>query len=73
MIFFCFFFRMHMNFSNIFKDKQLSDNINNIFNENHQLMFTEIRQSLGKVRGKFMLKYMEPLFSAFPYRTLFAN
>lgn len=64
---------MNLNFSNLFNDAELSANINGIFNENHKLMFNEIRHALGKVRGKFMKKYMEPLFNTFPYRTLFAD
>lgn len=62
-----------MNMENLFNNKVLSDNMNAIFNENHQLIFKEVQQPIEESFEKILLKLIQPVFDKFPYKELFAE
>lgn len=64
---------MQMKLSDLFASKELSDNINSIFNDNSELMFNEMKTEFGLARGKVIQKLISPIFEMFPYRKLFAE
>lgn len=65
--------KMRNNFDNLFKDKAISNNVNNVLNESSELIFSEIRGAFGEARGKIVRNLLAPVFDKFPYRMLFAE
>lgn len=64
---------MNMEFTNLFNDKALSDNMNSVINQNEKLLFPEIKRSFGIARGGILTKYFNKFFDQIPYRMLFAE
>lgn len=62
-----------MNMDNLFNNKALSDNMNAIFNENHQLIFKEVQPAIEETFEKILLDIIQPVFDKFPYKELFAE
>lgn len=62
-----------MNLDNLFNNKALSDNMNAIFNENHQLIFNEIQKPVEESFEKILRDIIQPVFDKFPYKNLFAE
>lgn len=65
--------KMRNNFDNLFKDKAISNNVNNVLNESSELIFNEIRGAFGEARGRIVRNLLAPVFDKFPYRILFAE
>lgn len=61
-----------MHLDNLFNNKVLSDNMNAIFNENHQLIFKEVQPSIEESFEKILRDIIQPVFDKFPYSDLFA-
>ncbi|XP_037041533.1 uncharacterized protein LOC119078163 [Bradysia coprophila] len=65
--------RMSMNFENLFNDRLISENMNNFFNENQDILYKELGPALDKVFGNIIKKKMEPIFQKFAYREFFSD
>lgn len=65
--------RMKNNFESLFQDKAISDNVNGVLNENHELIFQEMRKEFGNARGRIVRNLLAPVFERFPYRMMFAE
>lgn len=61
-----------MHLDNLFNNKALSENMNAIFNENHQLIFKEVQPSIEESFEKILRDIIQPVFDKFPYNELFA-
>lgn len=67
------FFRWSVNFTNLFNDKELSDNMNLVMNQNANILYPETKHSFGVARGKILRDFLNPVFAMFPYRMFFAD
>ena len=63
-------FRPYVYLGNLFNDKGLSDNMNNIINENRHLVFSEILPELNKILSTTIRRYVVEVFEKYPYRLL---
>lgn len=66
-------FRLRMNMDNLFNNKELSDNMNAVFNQNHELIFNEVQEPVEKSFEKIVREIVQPVFDKFPYNELFAE
>lgn len=64
---------MDLNFTNLFKDKALSDNMNSVLNDNSQLLIQEFRPSIAHSFEVVLNKFIPPIFERFPYRMFFED
>lgn len=63
--------RNHYRFENILNNKEISDSINNILNENQDIINNEVRGPIGKILGKLFKMFLETAFKKYPYSSLF--
>ena len=72
--FFSLFFRLFMDFSNLFNgDKALGDNMNLFLNENWMDILKELKPSITGAFSKVFGKVINDVFSHIPYNQLFAE
>lgn len=64
---------MGLNFTNLFKDKALSDNMNAVLNDNSKLLIPEFRPSMARSFEVVLKQFIPPIFERFPYRQFFAD
>lgn len=60
-----------MNFQNLFNNKELSDNMNAVLNENADLVYKELQGPIQSVMGDTIKKIFAPVWMKFPYHNLF--
>ncbi|XP_069683452.1 protein takeout-like isoform X1 [Periplaneta americana] len=64
--------RLHTRFENLFNgDKTLGDTMNKVLNENHEVIFNELRSSLEKAFGNVFLEYSKGIFHNVPFNSIF--
>lgn len=64
---------MKLNFTNLFKDKALSDNMNSVLNDNSKMLIQEFRPSIAHSFEVVLNSFIPPIFERFPYRMFFAD
>lgn len=64
---------MRVNFENLFNNKELSDNMNDVLNENNDVLFKGLQVPMQNVLGDAMLKVYKPVASKIPYAGYFVN
>lgn len=62
---------MHINFTNLFNDKAISDNMNALINENSDVLIQEFRPSIARSFQGVLTEFIPPIFEKFPYRMFF--
>lgn len=64
---------MTVNFTNLFHDRALSDNMNAVLNDNSKLLIQEFRPSIKHSFEVVLNQFIPPIFQKFPYRRFFAD
>lgn len=64
-------FRVKINFENLFNQKDLSDNMNAVLNENADLVYKELQIPIEKVVGDALKKIFTPVCKVVSYNDLF--
>lgn len=64
---------MYMNFDNLFNDPVISQNMNNFFNENQDILYNELKQSMNGIFGSILKKRIQDVFKQYPYRQFFID
>lgn len=67
------FSRHTFQFDNILNNKEISDSVNSILNENHSLISKEINASVEKVLADQFKKWFVAAFSKYPYSSFFLD
>lgn len=62
---------MTMNFDNLFNDPTISQSLNQVFNDNQEILYNELRPAMNAIFSKMVIKMLAPIFSKFPYRDFF--
>lgn len=62
-----------MNLENLFNNKELSDSMNAILNENDELIFKELQVPLQNVLEDVARDIIAPVFDKFPYSDMFLS
>lgn len=65
--------RMYMQFDNLFNDPAISENMNSFFNDNQDILYQELKQSMNGIFGNIIKKRMQNVFQKFPYRDFFSD
>lgn len=64
---------MGLNFTKLFKDKALSDNLNAVLNDNSKMLIQEFRNTVARSFEVVLNRFIPPIFELFPYRMFFAD
>lgn len=62
-----------MNFENLFNNKELSDNMNAVLNENSELLYKELQIPMENVVGSALQKIFKPVGESFSYDDFFVK
>lgn len=62
---------MTFDFENLFNDAVISKNMNQFFNDNQDVLLTELAPTMSTIFGKMVKKKLNPLFERFPYHEFF--
>lgn len=62
-----------MNFQNLFNNKELSDNMNAVLNENADLVYKELQAPIQKVMGHTLKVIFAPVCRKFAYTDIFVK
>ncbi|KAG4081170.1 hypothetical protein HA402_014618 [Bradysia odoriphaga] len=65
--------KMRVNFENLFNNKELSDNMNAVLNENNDVLFKGLQGPMQNILGDAMLKIYEPVALKIAYADFFVN
>lgn len=66
-------FRFRVNFENLFNNKELSDNMNAVLNENSDILFQGLQIPIQNVLGDALVKIFSPVNEMLPYSAFFAD
>lgn len=62
-----------MNFDNLFNNKELSDNMNAVLNENSNILYKGLQIPIQNVLGDAMHKIFSPVDEVIPYSDFFED
>ncbi|KAJ6635873.1 Protein takeout [Pseudolycoriella hygida] len=65
--------RMTLKFENLFNDPVISASMNSFFNENQDILYKELKQSMNRIFGNIIKKRIQQVFRKFPYRDFFLD
>lgn len=64
-------FRNEYRFEDLLNNKEISDSINKILNENQDIINTEVRKPIGKILADLFKKLLVAAFKKYPYSSFF--
>lgn len=64
-------FRNKYQFNNLLNNKEISDGINKIMNDNQDIINNEVRGPTAKVLAHHFKKFFSSAFKKYPYRKFF--